>query len=280
MQVRTTSLTELRGHEVDARLSDKQLELWSEIRKRMPGVRVGLQVGSDAPHLFYQDEHYARGYFGYSLRSSRAGYSTFFVHGPFIRNRRGGDNTEFRRIRSKSAATLARKAKEELRAWTVRDRAVEQSVYRNKVLTEHTPEEKVRQNRVTDAKRLLFGFGYISPTTSFLRALRSVTLPDQSIQHAVNLLIEDEELEAQRGPRPDPVYVAVYEKRGLPVFDYYQYANNTIVHDAEPQDMMSSALYERLSVLNVLEENVLVEDAGMKVSDFEFILLPPEEESV
>lgn len=280
MQVRTTSLTELRGHEIDARLSEKQLELWSEIRKRMPGVRVGRHIGSDAPYLFYQDEHYARGFFGYSLKNFNADGYTFFVEGPFISNRRGGHGSESRRIRSKSAATLARKAKEGLRAWTVRDRAVEKSVHKNRVLTEHNPDEKARQNRVTDAKRLLFGVGYISPTTSFLRALRSVTLPDQNIQYAVNLLVEDEELEAKRGPRPDPVYVAVYEKRGLPVFDYYQYANNTIVHDAEPQDMMSSALYERLSVLNVLEENVLVEDAGMKVSDFEFILLPPEEESV
>lgn len=272
-------ITELRGPEIDDQLTEEQIKLWVEIRKRMPGIRVGMVENDPRKYLFYADELAARGSFGFGSKNFRNA-STFYIEGPLIRNERGGSGMEHRRLRSGNAATLARKAKTNLRAWTVRDRATHYSFATSRLQTARTPQEDETAKARDNARRLLNGVGYISPTPSFLSALRHVVIPDQNIQHAVRVLIAamDEEKE-KNGTAAQPVYVAVHERRGVPVYDLYNYANNEILADAAPQDAMPASLYERLATLNIADVEDVVPHIGVKVSAFEFVLYPPKEEA-
>ena len=276
MQIRTTNIQELRGEELANWLGESHVELWEEIRKRMPGVRVGRSLGNAAPLLYYTDELYARGTFGYSAKNF-GDARTFYIQGPFISKGRAGYG-ERERLRSKSAATLARKAKKELRAWGVLDRAKAMRNAAAKLSAAKTDDEEKLARLRGDARRLLFTLSYGGATPAFLNALRYVEIPDQNVQHAVRVLIEEHDEQRASGGKPEPVYVAAYEHRGVPVYDYYDYNTPQVNAEAAPQSSMPTELYERLSVLNITEVNDVVPHIGVKASDFEFVLFPPKQE--
>ena len=277
MEVLVKDVTELRGPEIDDRLSEKHLELWTEIRKRMPGIRVGFAdnyVGR-RPVLFYADELFARGSFGWDRKSYKSD-CTFFITGPFIRKERGYD-VEKLRLRSKSAATLARKAKEHLRAWTLQDRAERVDSEAANFAASKTPQEKEWQKVVNDAKKLVVPVTYYNPPVGLISAMRHATIPDANYAHAFRVLAEDMDRKAAAGAGAgvSPVYVAVYEKRGVPVYDYYCYETK-VGSEAVPQTDMPPELYERLSTLNILDVKDTVAHVGVRASDFEFIINPPD----
>jgi len=270
MDILVKNVTELRGPQIDYRLSEAQRALWAEIRKRMPGIRVGFAPSFGGPLLYFADELLVRGSFGFNTKSYRDD-STYYIEGPFIRKERG----ETYRLRSKSAATLARKAKDQLRAWALRDRA--KRVHSEALIfaASKTPQEKEWDKVVYDAKKLVLPMTYYDPPVGLLNAMRHATIPDANYAHAFRVLIEDMDRKAAAGASVSPVYVAVYEKHGVPVYDYYCYENN-VGSEALLQANMPPELYERLSTLNILGVNEPVAYVGVRASDFEFIINPPD----
>lgn len=278
MEVMVKDITELRGPEIDDRLSEQQLELWTEIRKRMPGIRVGFAPFSYAPHptLFYADELFARGSFGWDTKNYNSDY-TFFITGPFIHKERGS-GIERSRLRSKSAATLARKAKEHLRAWTLRDRAKRMASRAAGFAAAKTPQEEEWSKVVDDARQLVSSVSYLGPPASLINAMRHATIPDPNYAHAFRVLAEDMDRRAAAGSKIEPVYVSVYEKRGVPVYDYYSY-DSCASSEAVLQSDMPPELYERLATVNILDVGDVVVGVGTRVTEFEYIIAPPELES-
>ena len=269
MDILVKDVTELRGPQIEDQLSEAQCELWAEIRKRMPGIRVGYAPGVGYSLLYFADELLVRGGFGFNTKSYRDD-PTYFIEGPFIYKERGERN----RLRSKSAATLARKAKDHLRAWTLPDRAKRVHSEASSFAASKTPQEEERQKVVRDAKKLVTPVTYYDPPVGLINAMRHATIPDANYAHAFRVLAEDMDRRAAGGAGVDPVYVAVYEKRGVPVYDYYCYKTN-VGSEAVPQTDMPPELYERLSTLNILDVKDTVARVGVRVSDFEFIINPP-----
>lgn len=270
MDILVKDVTELRGAQIDDRLSESQCELWAEIRKRMPGIRVGYAPGTEYVLLYFADELLVRGAFGFSTKDYRSD-STYYIEGPFIYKERGERN----RLRSKSAATLARKAKDHLRAWTLPDRAKRVHSEAASFAASKTPQEEERQKVVRDAKKLVTPIVYYDPPVGLINAMRHATIPDANYAHAFRVLAEDMDRRAAGVAGVDPVYVAVYEKRGVPVYDYYCYKTQ-VGSEAVPQTDMPPELYERLSTLNILDVKDTVARVGVRVSDFEFIINPPD----
>lgn len=272
MDILVKDVTELRGAQIDNQLTEPQRVLWAEIRKRMPGIRVGYPPGSGGPLLYFADEHLVRGSFGFSTKNFGKP-PTYFIEGPFIRKRktRGEPN----RLRSKSAATLARKAKEHLRAWTLPDRAKRMGSEAANFAASKTPQEEEWGKVVRDAKKLVVPVTYYDPPVGLINAMRHATIPDANYAHAFRVLAEDMDRKAAGGAGVAPVYVAVYEKRGVPVYDYYCYVAN-VGSEALLQANMPPELYERLSTLNILDVKDTVTRVGVRTSDFEFIINPPD----
>lgn len=272
MEVLVKDVTELRGPEIDDRLSEKHLELWTEIRKRMPGIRVGYAPSFGGPLLYFADELLVRGSFGFNHKKFNDD-PTYYIEGPFIHKERGERN----RLRSKSAATLARKAKDHLRAWRLQYRAERRGSEAAGFAASKTPQEKEWQKVVNDAKKLVVPVTYYDPPVGLINAMRHATIPDANYAHAFRVLAEDMDRKAAAGAGAgvSPVYVAVYEKRGVPVYDYYCYKTK-VGSEAVPQTDMPPELYERLSTLNILDVKDTVAYVGVRVSDFEFIINPPD----
>jgi hypothetical protein len=270
MEVLVKDVTELRGPQIDAQLTEPQRALWVEIRKRMPGIRVGFAPGVGGPLLYFADELLVRGAFGFN--SKNFGESpTYFIRGPFIRKERG----EHYVSRSKSAATLARKAKDHLRAWTLHDRAKRFYAAATNFAASKTPQEEEWGKIVRDAKKLGVPVTYYDPPVGLVNAMRHATIPDANYAHASRVLAEDMDRKAAAGAGVSPVYVAVYEKHGVPVYDYCCYETN-VVSEALPQANMPPELYERLSTLNILGVHDKVARVGVRASDFEFIINAPD----
>lgn len=267
MEVLVKEVAELRGPQIDDQLTEPQRVLWVEIRKRMPGIRVGFAPGVGGPLLYFADELLVRGSFGFNHKNFGES-PTYFIRGPFIRKARGEQYVS----RSKSAATLARKAKDQLRAWTLRDRA--KRLDAAAFAASKTPQEEEWGKVVRDAKKLVVPVTYYDPPVGLVNAMRHATIPDANYAHAFRVLAEDMDRKAT-GAGVSPVYVAVYEKHGVPVYDYYCYETNA-VSEALPQANMPPELYERLSTLNILDVRDMVARVGVRASDFEFIINPPD----
>ena len=270
MDILVKDVTELRGPQIENRLSESQCKLWAEIRKRMPGIRVGYAPGTGYVLLYFADELLVRGAFGFNNKNFGIP-PTYYIEGPFIRKERG----EFRRLRSKSAATLARKAKDHLRAWTLPDRAKRMHSEAANFAASKTPQEEEWGKVVYNAKKLVLPVTYYDPPVGLVNAMRHATIPDANYAHAFRVLAEDMDRKAAAGAGVSPVYVAVYEKHGVPVYDYYCYETKA-GSEAVLQTDMPPELYERLSTLNILGVNEPVAHVGVRASDFEFIINPPD----
>ena len=270
MDILVKNVTEFRGPQLDAQLTEPQRALWEEIRKRMPGVRVGFAPGVGGPLLYFADELLVRGKFGFSSKNF-GDAPTYYISGPFIRKARGERYVS----QSKSAATLARKAKDQLRAWALRDRANRFNAAAENFAASKTPQERDWDKVVHGAKKLVVPVTYYDPPVGLINAMRHATIPDANYAHAFRVLAEDMDRRAAGGAGVDPVYVAVYEKRGVPVYDYYCYETK-VGSEAVPQTDMPPELYERLSTLNILDVKDTVARVGVRVSDFEFIINPPD----
>lgn len=284
MHTPVRNLTPMSVHEFQDRANEEVIELYDEIRKRMPGVRVcGVSYSGNNATLYYPDERYARGVIGFEPNWLTNGNrsASFYIQGPFITNERGGGAPENCRMRSKSAATLARKAKKALRAYTTRDHAnvygMDASIFARKP----TPAEAQEDAELKEANNLLSGrvYGGVELSAAFRKALATVTFPQEDIEHAKNLVLcsmaveTQQEVEARRVARR-PYYVAVYERYGQPVYDLLPYGGS----DEEDvrgamQFNMPERLHMALATLNTLQVGGEVEGMGKKISDDEFIVL-------
>lgn len=277
MNVRVDKVTALTPTEFDANVDDRVAELYGEIRKRMPGIRCGIykQPGYNATPfvVYFQDERYVRGYLGYSKKNYPADHETLYIGSQKIHNERGGGSIENTRLRSKSATTLARKAKTALLRITVEDAAGAYRRTAGELRRALTPDETARREAYRGATEVLTGNSfYEAPPTNVLHCLLKADLPE--IAAAARTVAEGN---PTRNSKP-VMYVAVYEKRGVPVFDTFAYDiphddDDGPIKEAALQTEMSEALYTRLSTLNVLEPNTMVAGVGSRLSQDEYLVV-------
>lgn len=272
MNVRVDEVMALTPTEFDASVSAEVAELYGEIRKRMPGIRCGIykQPGYKAvPVVYFQDERYVRGNLGYSRKNYRADSNTFYIKSQKIHNERGGGSPENTRLRSKSAATLARKAKTALLRITVEDMARANTYSADALRITLTSDEIARRNAYREAMEMLTGSRFnATPPTNVLQCLLKADLPE--IAAAASTVVKGDVVDRRRSV----MYVAVYEKRGMPVFDTHMYFDrDTPAQEALPQEEMPEPLYTRLATLNVLDPNITVAGVGRRLSQDEYLVV-------
>lgn len=280
--IRVDEVTPLVGHEIDANLSEETAELYSSIRKRLPGIRCGLRktkLQTDAV-LYYAGERVVRGTFGHNKKDYES-EPTYFVSSPYI-NKEKSWGDERHRTRSIHISTTARKAKEALKAPTLPLIAGQFSDEANRVNTTK-PKARVEwdKNVSESVKELIAGPNWMHSSIGFSErfkaALDKVAFADSDIQQRVDFMLGKGEPEKVN---LSPIYVAVYERYDSAVMDVYDYrarsgSASAIAlkpMQAVSQHDMSDELRARLATLSMLEVGQLVEGMGVRVSEDEFIV--------
>lgn len=278
--IRVDAVTPLVGHQIDDNLSEETAELYSNIRKRLPGIRCGLNKTGSQAVLYYAGERVVRGAFGYD-RKDYGSDPTYFVSSPYITKEKTW-GVERHRTRSIHVNTIARKAKEALKAPTLPLIAGQFDDGATRVRSTK-PKARVEWDKkvVASVKELIAGPSWMHDSVGFSErfkaALNEVAFANPDIQRCVDFMLgkgEPEKLDLA------PIYVAVYEHRDSAVMDVYDYrassgAASAIAlksMQAVPQHDMSDELRTRLATLSMLEVGQLVEGMGIRVSEDEFIV--------